>query len=459
VEKYPAIIIGAGIGGLTAAAYLSKLGIPSMLLEQTASIGGRCSIKMINGQKHEIGALYIGGGAFDHLRDTFGVECQTIPIRCGVRVGKHMVSFPTSWRTLFELRSCGVPLSEILRFRYRSRMLSDPLTFERYESVGQVFDKVITSDVIRHFFDSLVGVSGVNPYRLPASYLSTENSAEKYKLSVPEALHEGNGEISSILVDLAQNNCKVILNAKVNKIMVKNGRALGVKTNLGEFSGQVVVSNAGLRSTILRLTDPEDWPLDFYAQVRKLESTLKVVNIFLTFSRSFNTTPGIAVFFVGSDITEGFQALDKGRFPSEPMFILHIPSNIDDNSDSDCRATLQFYYPREEVTPRCLDDQVHRIMHDGLEKLFVGFSRAITGYSVYDPIRYESEFGFPPSVFGVSPALGQHRFPVRTPIPNLLCVGDSVQPDFPCVPQAMESGIAGARIVAQYVGGISVTNE
>lgn len=455
MEKYPVIIIGAGIGGLTTAAYLSKLGISSMLLEQTASIGGRCSTRMINGQKHEIGALYIGGGAFDYLRNTFGVKCQTIPIRCGVRVGEHLVSFPTSWRTIFELKSCGVPLSEILRFRYRSRILSDPLTFKRYESVGQIFDKVITNDSLRHFFDSMVSVSGVSPYHLPASYLSTHNPAEKYKNSMPEAIHEGNGEISSILVDLAQSNCQVIHNAKVNKILVKNGRAIGMKTNIGEFSCQVVVSNVGLRSTILRLTDPGDWQADYYSQIANLETTLKVVNIFLTFSSSYKIPPGIAVFFVSSDIKEGFQALDKGRFPNEPMFILHIPSNIDPNIDGDRPATLQFYYPRGEVTSRCLDDHVQRTMHDGLEKLFAGFSRAITGYSVYDPIRYEREFGFPPSVFYVSPALGQHRFPVRTPIPNLLCVGDSVQPDFPCVPQAMESGLECARIIAAKFGSTS----
>jgi phytoene dehydrogenase-like protein len=98
-------------------------------------------------------------------------------------------------------------------------------------------------------------------------------------------------------------------------------------------------------------------------------------------------------------------------------------------------------------------------MYDGLEKLFKGFSRAITSYAIYDPIRYEREFGFPPYVFGVSPAQDQRRFPVRTPIPNLFCVGDSVQPDGPSVPQAMESGIAAARIVAQYLRGVPVTSE
>ena len=95
------IIIGAGIGGLTTAAYLSKLGIPSLLLEQTSSIGGRCATRMINGQRFEIGALYIGGGAFDHLRQTFGIKCQTIPIRCGVKMNNRLVPFPFNWKTFW----------------------------------------------------------------------------------------------------------------------------------------------------------------------------------------------------------------------------------------------------------------------------------------------------------------------------------------------------------------------
>ena len=95
----------------------------------------------------------------------------------------------------------------------------------------------------------------------------------------------------------------------------------------------------------------------------------------------------------------------------------------------------------------------------GLERLWPGFSEHVTGYTVYSPERYTQEFGLKPFVFGVSPTRNQFRFPVRTPIPNLLCVGDSVQPDGPCVPQSMESGIAGERIVLQKLEEISHANE
>jgi phytoene dehydrogenase-like protein len=233
---------------------------------------------------------------------------------------------------------------------------------------------------------------------------------------------------------------------------VKNGRAVGVETNQGEFSGQVVVSNAGLRATVLRLTDSENWQANYHSQVAKLEKTLKVVNIFLIFSRSFELPSRFAVFFVCDDVNKEFQTLEKGCFPSRSMYILHVPSNLEVNPRGDHRATLQFYYPRGQVSSRSLDDQVHKVMNDGLERLFKGLSKAITGYALYDPIRYEREFGFLPYVFGVSPDLSHQRFPIQTPITNLYCVGDSVAPEGPCVPQAMESGLDCARVIAAKFG-------
>jgi phytoene dehydrogenase-like protein len=90
-------------------------------------------------------------------------------------------------------------------------------------------------------------------------------------------------------------------------------------------------------------------------------------------------------------------------------------------------------------------------MTDGLEALFKGLSKAISRYVVYDPIRYRSEFGFSPNVFNLSPDLSYPRFPIQTRIAGLYCVGDSVEPEGPCVPQAMESGLECARLIAEKI--------
>jgi len=140
VKEYPVIIVGAGIGGLTVAAYLSKRGIPALVLEQGNIPGGRCSTRFIKKDNYEIGALYIGGGVYENLKTEFGIALKTMPVRCYIRIDDGSVSFPISWKTLLELNSCGTSWVNLLRFVARSRILADALTFEKYDSVGDVLD-------------------------------------------------------------------------------------------------------------------------------------------------------------------------------------------------------------------------------------------------------------------------------------------------------------------------------
>ena len=74
------------------------------------------------------------------------------------------------------------------------------------------------------------------------------------------------------------------------------------------------------------------------------------------------------------------------------------------------------------------------------------------GYIIDNPEKYKEEFGFPPNVYGVAPDVGVHRFPIQTPVKSLFLVGDSVAPEGPCVPQAMESGLDCARVIAAKFG-------
>ena len=445
------IIIGAGIGGLTTAAYLSRAGISSIMLEQSDSIGGRCSTRTVDGYKYEIGSIYVGGGVFDNLKNVFGIQLEPMPVRCYIKSGERGILFPFGWRTLIDLKSCGVPLLSIFGFLWKSAILSKPSTFKTYKSVGELLDFLVSHPTTRAYFDAIFGVSGVSPYRLPSCYLFKNSEMVQYKADKPGYLPGGNGEISSVLRKVAQENSKLILREKVEKIIIKNSIAQSVKTDKGEYSGNVIVSNTGIKSTILRLTNQENWREDYKKSVSDMKETLKIATIFFTFNRSFPLPGGYTVFFVNDDIVREFQVLEDGLFYEQPMFILHVPSNIETESVENHRATLQFYYPDGDIPVESFTRQVEKIMNEGLDRLFTGFSKAITGYSAFDPLRYKTEFGFTPHVFGISPDLDNVRFPVQTQIDNLYCVGDSVLPHGPGVPQAMESGLrCGAEIVAGF---------
>ena len=452
MKDYPVIIIGAGIGGLAVAAYLSKVGIESVLIERTKFAGGRCSTRMINGYSYEIGALYLGGGVFDKLRKTFDIEVPSVKIWCGVKINDHLVPFPVGPATAIALRKCGVSIPELVGMKYHSRYLSQPDTFEKYQSMGEVFDFLTQNPVLQRFLHSTAGLSGVSPYRLPAKYLDNRSPLRKYKSGNPEYVIGGNGKIPEVLLQIALRHSLVLYDTQVERIAIEDGNMVSVETTAGLLKGYMVVSNAGLRRTMLELVEKEFLPDDYLDKVKSLETTLQVVNVFLTFSRAFKLPKGFAIFLVPYDIDQEFRTLESGSLPVNSMYVLHVPSNVEPAANRDHRATLQFYCPRGEVMTDSLEDQARRVLKDGLENLFKGLSGAVTSYVVYDPIRYEKEFGFAPDVFGVSPDMRNNRFPIETPIGNLFCVGDSVEPDGPCVPQALESGLRCARLIATRLG-------
>ncbi len=58
---YDTIIIGAGVGGLTAASLLAKEGLKVLVLERLDRVGGCCSNYDVNGFKPEVGAVFVIG--------------------------------------------------------------------------------------------------------------------------------------------------------------------------------------------------------------------------------------------------------------------------------------------------------------------------------------------------------------------------------------------------------------
>ncbi|MBN1217459.1 MAG: NAD(P)/FAD-dependent oxidoreductase [Anaerolineae bacterium] len=449
---YKVVIIGAGLGGLSAAAYLAKAGLRPLVIEQTSFPGGRCYARKIDGVEYDIGAIYIGERAPRILQGVFGIDCAFKPYRIGIRTGSDFVSFPFDRQTLQELRRCKTSWVDILRFLIKVPMLFRSSYFDRYRSVGEVLDSLTEDKNIRRFWDVMFGVLGVSPYRLPSHYLGMGRSAIGTVVGNPVQLSGGNKQVADLLVDfIRQHGGQLVFGEKVEQIMLKDARACSVETNRGKYTADFVVSNADIKTTILTMTGRDIWDETYLQEVEALKKTLQVVNIFLTISPLQKFCPDFGVFFVAEEMAKGFQSLEEGRFPDGLMFILQVPSNLE-NSPSQChRATLQFYHPRGSVTPEVLEQQVHRVMTEGLERLFPGLSDRVVNYTVFDPTRYEQEFGLKPFVYGLSPDLNYRRFPVQTPVSNLFCVGDSVQPERPSVPQAMESGILCAQEIIRQV--------
>ncbi|MCA9941402.1 MAG: FAD-dependent oxidoreductase, partial [Anaerolineales bacterium] len=58
-DKAPVIVIGAGIGGLTAAVWLANAGIPVTILEKNSTVGGKMSQWQDHGYRWDTGPSVI----------------------------------------------------------------------------------------------------------------------------------------------------------------------------------------------------------------------------------------------------------------------------------------------------------------------------------------------------------------------------------------------------------------
>ncbi len=454
LNNHPVIIIGAGVGGLSAAAYLTKRGIRPLIIEQTSYPGGRCYYRMIDGVEHDIGALYVGERAARILQEELGIEVTYESYRIGVKINDScFVSVPFDRSTIKELLKHGTMWMDICHLIMRAPMLFWPWYFVRHGSVGNVVDSLTSNINIRNIGYIMFGSLGVSPYRLPSHYLRLGKGARGTRTGNPVYLSGGNRRIADLLKDFVLKRGGIIrYEERVDRVIVRGDSAQGVITNKGTYSTDYVISNVDIQTTVLKLCPGATWDEPYLSKIKTLRKPLSLVCVFLTLKPSTTLPKRYGAFFVvGSSPIEEFSTLESGQFPNEPTFCIYIPTNISKEVTESHKATLQFYYPEGFVDKDLLDQQVKRILSDGLEKLFPGLSSQVLKYTVYDPKTYEASIGFEPRVFGVAPELGVDRIHQRTWIHNLFCVGDSVKPDRPSVPQAMESGIAvGQMIMKEY---------
>jgi all-trans-retinol 13,14-reductase len=288
-DRWDAIVIGSGIGGLTAAALLSKYAAHKVLvLERHYTAGGYTHSFRRPGYSWDVGVHYVGDlqdpasplrAAFDHL--TGGqLEWAPMPdVYDRVLMGGRTFDFPTG--------------RDRLRARLKDYFPSDASAIDGYlaavesaqKSSGLYFaEKAIprvaarlagrfmrapflrwasqtTLDVLHQFTRNpeltAVLTAQWGDYGLPPAQSS-------FGIHAIIASHYFNGAsypvggaariAESIAPLIEQNSGKIVVSANVRQIVVQNGKATGVAMADGrELQADLIISDAGARNTFERL--------------------------------------------------------------------------------------------------------------------------------------------------------------------------------------------------------------
>ncbi|MBI2897825.1 MAG: NAD(P)/FAD-dependent oxidoreductase [Deltaproteobacteria bacterium] len=350
MSDWDAIVVGAGYGGVTAAAVLASAGRRVLLLDKNDRAGGKALTVDRDGTRYDLWP--IAGGPARGSR--FAELCSLIGL------GETTLLTPDAACELVHIGLDGRPRS----FRVPARPVWDPrriaAMFGRLgvprASLGGLAALILRTAVAPGWpedLDQVPMLELLERYRLPSPVLSTLAALCNLLFVVPvdrlpasEALstlrdfgrggagryHAGGfGSIAQAAASFVEARGGTFLRgARVSRILVEGGRAAGVAGPAGEHRARVVLSNAGIQPTVLRLVGEERFTSAYVARVRSLEPSWAFVGVRLHLDRPIFEVPMTVVYSDESWLDQRrYDRAAAGSFPRDPLLFITVPSLFD----------------------------------------------------------------------------------------------------------------------------------
>lgn len=355
---WDAIVIGSGLGGLTAAAYLATNGKRTLVLEQHYVAGGNTHVFR---RKAQHGKLQFEFDVGVHYLGDCGPEGGIPTILRGVGLGDKVeflamdpdgfstlefpgltFKVPKGWDKYRERLVAALPDDETglhrcldvledmgQEFRKISlpvkpedvpRMMQEAPNFMRWgmRTLGELFDDCGLGQKARAV---LTGESG--DYALPPSSTPVLLHAMLTDHYMHGAFYpKGGGQVlAANLVDvLRSHGGELRTQVRVERIIVEDGKALGVRLAGGEeVRAPVVVSNADIKRTYLEMVGAEHLSPGTVSRVNQWRMALPIFCVYLGLDIDLNDRiPNTNYFlFTGFDMEGMYRDCEEGRMPSE----------------------------------------------------------------------------------------------------------------------------------------------
>jgi all-trans-retinol 13,14-reductase len=289
--RYDAIVIGSGMGGLASAALLAKHGQRRVLvLERHSTAGGFTHVFRRPGYEWDVGVHYIGqcepgtpvrflfdevtGGALTWARmpevyDRVHLEDRTYDLVAGGRrfVESLAARFPGKKRALEQYVSAvlaaagrGGPffLDRALPGRLSKAvgpLLRAPMFGHSDRTVAEVVKPIVGDGELYDVLTAQCGDYGLAPsqasFAIHAMVVGHYLGGGYYPVGGASVIADGAAKV------IADEGGEIFIAAEVERILIENDRAVGVRMIDGrELRAKVVISDAGAPNTFGRLLEP-----------------------------------------------------------------------------------------------------------------------------------------------------------------------------------------------------------
>jgi phytoene dehydrogenase-like protein len=505
MTKYDAIIIGAGHNGLTNAAYLAKAGLNVLVVEKNEYIGGAAVTREMHDGWFYSSCSYVCSMMRQSIHRDLNLTKHGLVLvpYLGTVVfadnGDTMVSYNSEEAEYNQLRRRS-PHDADAMFRFQAdlaryaqlirktllRTPPDPTSFrprdikellwlaKEFWSLGEKelyeyirFFTMSAADFLDDYFeDDLIKAAMASPgvigtalgvYSPGSAYILLHHVMGDVDGNIGAwgLARGGMGAISHAIASaLTEHGGEIRTNAGVDKITVKNGKAVGVVLDNGdELHADIVVSNMDAKRTFTQCMDKNDLPPGIYDKAKnfKIRGSSGKVNIALSGLPKFNNVPDNRYInrggqgFVGSMETmeRAYDCWKHGRWSEDPFIESVIPSAWDPTvapPGQHWMSNFVQYCPPVLAdgpwTPEKRDAFGQTVINK-IERYSPGFKDLIVHIEVRTPHEIEAEVGLTEgNIFQgeltIDQLLFNRPFPgyaqYRMPIKNMYMCGSSTHP-------------------------------
>ena len=505
MKKYDAIIIGAGHNGLTNAAYLAKSGLDVLILEKNDYIGGAAVTREMHDGWFYSSCSYVCSMMRQAIHRDLNLTKHGLVLvpYLGTVVfadnGDTMTSYHSEEAEYNQLRQRS-PHDADAMFRFQTdlgryaqlirktllRTPPDPTSFrprdikellwlaKQFWSLGEKelyeyirFFTMSAADFLDDYFeDDLIKAAMASPgvigtalgvYSPGSAYILLHHVMGDVDGNIGAwgLARGGMGAISNALAGaLREHGGEIRTSSGVDKILVKNDKAIGVVLENGdELYSEIVVSNMDAKRTFTQCMDKNDLPPGIHEKAKnfKIRGSSGKVNIALSGLPKFNNVADNRYInrggqgFVGSMETmeRAYDCWKHGRWSDNPFIESVIPSAWDPTVAPPGKHWMSNFI--QYCPPKLADgpwtpekrDAFGQTVINKIERYSPGFKDLIVHMEVRTPHEIEAEIGLTEgNIFQgeltIDQLLFNRPFPgyaqYRMPIKNMYMCGSSTHP-------------------------------
>ncbi len=273
-DAYDVVVIGSGLGGLTAANVLAREGRSVLLLEQHYKLGGLATwFKRPGGHIFDISLHGFPYGMLKSCRRYWTQEIADSIVQLKhVRFDNPMFSLTTSFDrqdfTRLLTSQFGLQESRVKEFFDTARGMN--FYDDQAMTTGELFNKYFPGreDVIRLLMEPITYANGS----------TLEDPAITYGIVFSNFMSKGvftfqggtDHLVKSMEREMKRNGVDIRIRCNAEKILIENGAVKGIRVNGRDIRTGTIVSNANLRSTIFDLVGEDYLDPGFVDQAREV---------------------------------------------------------------------------------------------------------------------------------------------------------------------------------------------